>query len=117
MKLLLPRLQIAAALLVAAASPAFALNQQGQGLAQPVYLQGSSGAALAEVNKLLDAKLDMEVIKAYIENCPVAFHLTAEQIIALKDRGASPEILKALVGTQRVELRFKAQKYQSGHAA
>ena len=100
MKLLLQKFQVSAALLVMAALPASAINQQGQA-AQPIYLQNASNAGpLAEINKLLDAKVEVEVIKAYIQNCPVAFRLTAADIIALKDRGAPPEILKALVEHQ-----------------
>jgi hypothetical protein len=49
---------------------------------------------------MLDAKVDEGVIVAYIHNSHVNFHLSAADIIALKDHGASPEVLKALMEYQ-----------------
>src|SRR5215813_12053097 len=86
---------------VCLAVPALALNQQSYQAAPAAYLKNASGsAALDEVNKLLDAKVDAEVVKAYIQNAPTAFHLSAADIIALKDRGATSDILRALIEHQ-----------------
>jgi hypothetical protein len=54
-------------------------------------------AAIGDVNKMLDAKVDDGVIIAYIHNSHASFNLSAADIIALKDHGASPEVLKALM--------------------
>src|SRR4051812_35005045 len=50
---------------------------------------------LLEVLKLQDAKVDAEVIKAFIRNSPVAYNPSAVEIIALKQRGVSPEVITA----------------------
>ena len=101
MKPFLPTLSFLTVVAVASvALPAGALNQQGVA-APPAYLKNaSSSAALEEIDKLLDAKVDVEVIRAYIQNSPVSFRLSASDLIALKDRGASAEILKALIEHQ-----------------
>jgi hypothetical protein len=49
-------------------------------------------AAIGDVNKMLDAKVDDGVIIAYIHNSHASFNLSAADIIALKDHGASPEV-------------------------
>jgi len=40
-----------------------------------------------EILKMVDAKVDAEVIKAYIQVSQVAYSPSATEIIALKDRG------------------------------
>jgi hypothetical protein len=54
-------------------------------------------AGMPEILKMLDAKVDPEVIKAYVKNSPYGYHPTASELIALRDRGASPDVLKALL--------------------
>jgi hypothetical protein len=88
---------VSAATLVSSVS---AMNKEGTATpsAYPVNPYGSP--ALAEINKLLDAKVDADVLIAYIQNSPATFYLNATEIIALKDRGASSEVLKALLDHQ-----------------
>jgi hypothetical protein len=52
---------------------------------------------VASVLRLLDAKVDPEVIKAFIRNSAVLYRLSADQIIALKNRGVPPDVLGMLV--------------------
>jgi hypothetical protein len=103
MKAFIQPLGIAATLLLGV-SPLFAINQYVQPATQPASAQpvvvDPRASALGEVNKLLDAKVDEAVVVAYIHNSGVRFNLSATDIIALKDRGASPEVLRALVESQ-----------------
>src|SRR5258706_4345958 len=54
-------------------------------------------AGIAEILKLVDAKIDAEVIKAYIKSSPIAYNPGATEIISLKDRGVSSDNLSALL--------------------
>src|SRR5437868_920489 len=63
--------------------------------AQPMIITGSGG--MGEIFKMLDAKVDPEVIIAYIQNSPTSYRPSAADLIELRDKGASPEVLKALV--------------------
>jgi hypothetical protein len=53
--------------------------------------------AIADILRLADAKVDAEVIKAYIKNSPIHYAPSATEIIALKDHGVSGEVLIALL--------------------
>jgi hypothetical protein len=64
-------------------------------------------AGINEVLKLVDAKLDSEVIKAYIKSSPVAYSLSASEIIALKDRGVPQDVIAAIL-QRGGELRAEA---------
>jgi hypothetical protein len=52
---------------------------------------------IEEVLKMESAGLSKEVIKTYIENSPVPYHLTAADLIALKDRGITDDLMTALI--------------------
>ena len=52
---------------------------------------------LAEMLKLLDAGTDVGVIKAYIQNSAVAYQPTADEIIALHQRGVPSDIMAAMI--------------------
>ncbi len=58
---------------------------------------GTYSAGIADILKLLDAKVDAPVILAYIQNSPVPYNPEATELIALKDHGASTETLVALL--------------------
>src|SRR5438067_13277482 len=66
-----------------------------------VSAQVSAGArfspGIAEILKMADAKVDVGVIKAYIRNSPTAYNPTANEIVVLKERGLSDEILTAML--------------------
>ena len=50
-------------------------------------------SGINDILKLVDAKLDVEIIKAYIKSSPVAYHLSASDVIALKDRGVPSGVI------------------------
>ena len=52
---------------------------------------------IVDIAKLVDAKVDVEVIKTYIKNSPTAYNPTATEIIALKNHGVGPEILTVML--------------------
>ena len=66
-------------------------------------------AGIADILKMTDAKVDPEVIKAYVRNSPTAYSLSAAEIIALKEHGISPEIIMALI-QRGGELRAQAMR-------
>ena len=69
---------------------------------------------VADIVKLVDAKVDTEVIMTYIKNAPTAYNPSATEIIALKDRGVAPEILTAML-QRGAEVR--AQGMRAGEVA
>jgi len=62
---------------------------------------------IPEILKMIDAKVDIEVIKAYIKNSLVAYNPQPSEIIALKDRGVPNEVLTVLI-QRGGELRAQA---------
>ena len=52
---------------------------------------------VADIVKMVDAKVDPQVITTYIKASPTAYNPSATEIIALKDRGVGPEILTAML--------------------
>ena len=58
---------------------------------------GTYSAGIADLIKLLDAKVDAPVILAYIHNSPIPYNPEATELIALKEHGASTETLVALL--------------------
>jgi len=50
-----------------------------------------------EIVNMLEAKVDPEVIKAYIKNSPVPYNLSAAEIIDLKTRGVPDDMLAAML--------------------
>jgi hypothetical protein len=60
-----------------------------------------------DIVKMVDAKVDMDVVKVYIRNSPVPYSPNAEEIIALKKRGVPDEILTALL-QRGAEVRTQA---------
>jgi hypothetical protein len=52
---------------------------------------------VADLLKLVDAKVDAEVIKAYIKNSSTVFNPSAAEVVALKNRGVPDVVLTALL--------------------
>jgi hypothetical protein len=73
---------------------------------------GTYSAGVAEIIKMLDAKVDGQVILAYIQNSPIPYNPEVTELIALKDHGASTETLVALLH-HGDELRLKMAQAQS----
>ncbi len=65
---------------------------------------------------MLDAKVDAQVILAYIQNSPIAYDPDAATLILLRDRGASTEILLALMHHGQ-DLRSRSAQIQAALSA
>src|SRR5437870_3331806 len=50
---------------------------------------------VADVLRLVEAKVDPEVIRTYIKNSATGFSLTASDIIALRERGVPDDLVVA----------------------
>jgi hypothetical protein len=66
-------------------------------------------SGVADVVKMLDAKVDEKVIKAYVQNSPVAYSLNADEIIALKRHGVPDDVVAAMLA-RGAEVRAQAAK-------
>ena len=91
--------------------------------AQPVPATASAGTLpsgiqpgtpTAEVIKLAQAGVDVSVIQNYINSCPSAFNIGADQIIALTDAGVSTEMVNAMIAHDN---KFSAASAQPAPAA
>jgi hypothetical protein len=71
----------------------------------PPALRFSPG--IQEILKMLDAKVDVEVIKVYIKNSTAPYNPSASEIIALKQRGVPDELVAALL-QRGAEVRAQA---------
>src|SRR6266568_860276 len=83
------------------------------GAAQGAVTLGYS-PGIGEILKMVDAKVDVTVVKAYIKNSPTAYNPNANEIIALKQRGMGDDIITALI--QRGG-EVRAQAMQGGAMA
>jgi len=94
------------ALKATAETPAPTVNAATQTV-PPLILSGKSAAAdrasekisplTAEIIKLMDAKVGPAVVKAFIQNAPMAYNPSATELITLQERGAGTDILIALL--------------------
>jgi hypothetical protein len=83
---------------ILASVPCFALSDAGVPQAiGAVNSQVSFSPGMRDILKMLDAKVDLSVIKAYINNSPIPFNPNASEIIALKQRGVPDEIITVLI--------------------
>src|ERR1700719_1888762 len=62
---------------------------------------------IPDILKMVDAKIDADVIKAYINSSRIAYNPNVNEIIALKDRGVSSDLLTALL-QRGAEVRSQA---------
>ena len=70
---------------------------------------------VADIVKMVEAKVDAEVIKTYIQNSPTAYSPSATEIIALRDHGVAPDILTAML-QHGAEVRAQAMRAASAAA-
>ena len=89
---------IVAAMLVAQALVSVAATSDAQA-PQPANspAQAESGGRIGELLKMLDARVSPEVIKVFIETSPIAVNVSAGDVIALKNHGATDDITTALL--------------------
>jgi len=65
-------------------------------------------AGIGEILKMLDAGVSSEVIKVYIENSAMAYHLSAGDVIGLKEHGATDDLTTALL-KRGAEIRARGE--------
>jgi len=70
--------------------------------------------AVREIVKMVEAKVDPTVIKAYIQSSTVAYNLGASDVIAMKNHGVPDDILTALL---EHTTQLRTQMAQAAHAA
>jgi hypothetical protein len=58
---------------------------------------GTYSPGVTEIIKMLDAKVDPQVVSAYVQHSSVAYTPDATEIVALKEHGASTEFVTALL--------------------
>ena len=73
---------------------------------------GTYSAGIADIIKMVDAKVNAPVILAYIQNSTIPYNPEAAELVALKDHGASTELLMALLH-RGDELRLRLAQAQS----
>ena len=69
-------------------------NRVGIVLANPPQ---SASSGLSELVKLLEAGVSEEVIANYIENAPMEYKMTADEIVYLRDLGASDYVITTIM--------------------
>src|SRR5690349_8417938 len=63
----------------------------------PAQMAAYNSAGVSDVLKMVDAKVDPVVIKAYIQNSSTAYNPSANEIVALKQHGVSDDVLTAML--------------------
>jgi hypothetical protein len=90
-------------------------KETGQTKTQPEDVKFSAG--IGEIVRMVKSDTDSSVIQAYVENSPIAFYPSAEEIIYLHQLGTPPAIVSALI-RHGGELRARAaQAYKENRAA
>src|SRR5689334_14838799 len=79
---------------------------------QPSRPPGKYSAGVEELLALLNAKVDAQVILAYIQNSPIPYDPEANELIVLHEHGASADILSAIL-RHGDELRLQLAQSQS----
>jgi hypothetical protein len=72
-------------------------------------------AGIEEILKMVDAGVSKEVIKAYVENSPIAYNPNAADLIALKERAVTDDITTVLV-KRGAEVRAQASQASASAA-
>jgi hypothetical protein len=63
-------------------------------------------AGVGDVLRMVDAKVDPQVIRTFVENSTVAYNLSAAEIIALKTRGVPDDLVASMIA-RGAQLRAK----------
>ena len=91
-------------------------NAKAQPAALSANTQLSFSPGIRDILKMMDAKVDIEVIKAYIKNAPIPFNLSASEIIALaRFHGVPDELITALI-LRGAEVRDQMAQGMAGQA-
>ena len=76
----------------------------------------SYSAGVDEILKMVQSGVSTQVIKAYIEDSPVAYNLTSAEIIALKEQAFPDELTLAMM-KRGAALRMRARQAMASAAA
>ena len=79
------------------------------GAVAPQAAPAGYSAGVADIVRMVAAKVDPQVITTYIRTSPIAYNPNASEIIALKDQGVGPEILTAML-QRGAEVRGQAMQ-------
>jgi hypothetical protein len=113
---------ILAALLPIATCGAKAADGPGAGAAATPSAQPAAAPApgypegVSEVLKLYKGGVPAEIIVNYINNSPLAFYLSADNVIALQQQGVPPQVITAMIQRNGQMQRQTAQAWQQGAA-
>jgi hypothetical protein len=77
--------------------PATAQTGQGQNSEPRAKTPTQNPASIDEILKMVQAGVSKEVMKSYIETTPIAPHLSAADIVTLKEHGVPDELTVALM--------------------
>ena len=65
--------------------------------AKPAQTQPALSSGVADLLKLAEHGVSAPVLKAYVENYPIAFHPSATEIVRLHEAGISSDVITALL--------------------
>src|SRR5262245_38810617 len=88
--------------------------------AAPAPMTTVHSAGVDDILKMVDAKVDSSVVKEFIHNSPVAYNPTAQEIISLKQKGVSDEVVAAMLargGELRNQMRAAVRAVPEPSAA
>jgi hypothetical protein len=86
--------------MIAAPAAAISVNTNGTQASSELHrkLQAAhASAGVADVLKLVNAKVDVATIEAFVINSPVAYDLRADEILALQEKGVPQTIIVAMI--------------------
>ena len=84
------------------------------GTSESTTLRYSAG--IEDILKMVDAKVDTEVVKAYIKNSSTAYNPNVSEIIALKDHGVPSDVITAVL-QHGAEVRSQAARSMQANVA
>jgi hypothetical protein len=64
---------------------------------QSVRAAGEYSSGLSEIAKLVDAKIDPKIVITFVKASPIAYQPSADDIVKLKEHGASNEVIEAIL--------------------
>jgi hypothetical protein len=88
----------------------------GKQLAPANASTAKPAAGVEQILQMVHAGVSKEVIKAYIESAPIAYELSAADIIALKNEGVPDELTTAII-KRGAELRTEVAQANAAQAA
>ncbi len=98
------------------AAKADAAAKSDANTAQRADAAAPRSAGVDEILKMVQSGVSVEVTKAFIENSPVAYQLTAADVVALKAHAVPDEIVTAMI-KRGAALRAEASQSSSPNSA